>query len=81
MIEPATPPPLRASHRMTTDTELLARIAAALERLAPPVRIGRVLSLAGLIEVSPAALASIRAAHRIGKATQDKGEQPRSAAA
>jgi len=46
---------------------ILRRSGCGFERLAPAVRIGRVLSVAGLIEVSTAVLGSIRNAHRLGE--------------
>jgi acyl homoserine lactone synthase len=42
---------------------ILRRSGCSFERLAPPVRIGRVLSLAGLIAVNSQTIKSIRTAH------------------
>jgi acyl homoserine lactone synthase len=60
---------------------ILRRSCCGFERLAPPVRIGKVLSVAGLIAVNSEVLADIRAAHKVETQTYSKAEQSVSVAA
>ena len=60
---------------------ILRRSGCGFERLAPPVRIGKVLSVAGLITVNPSVLADIRAAHKFDKQAGGTIERPESVAA
>jgi len=60
---------------------ILRRSGCGFERLGPPVRIGKALSVAGLITVNPAVLADIRSAHRVEKQAVAQVEQPESVAA
>jgi acyl homoserine lactone synthase len=60
---------------------VLRRSGCGFERLAPPVRIGIALSVAGLIAVNPSVHANIRAAHSVEKQATTVGSRPQTQAA